>query len=320
MFQENFLFGVGLDNYGSYFKEYRSVLYPLKYGFNLTSTNAHNGVIQQFATGGIFVGALNLAIIILIAFRGFKALRAATGEKRIILGTLMAAWAAYQAQSFISIDNIGISIWGWVLGGAILGLSVEILQDDRNAEASKKANISIYDFRQQIYSSVIAAIAAIFIVIFYRGESAIFKQRAAFNPTDTAQKAVYFELASKTINTPLIDQQYKIMTASYLGGMGFTAEGLNLLIDLHAEDPRNLDTLTLLAYFNQQLGKFPEAIDYRKKIAKLDPWNAENYLAMGRYYKELNDKVNMQITLDKILSFASNDPIAAAAKSELVLQ
>ena len=110
------------------------------------------------------------------------------------------------------------------------------------------------------------------------------------------------------------------MTASYLGGMGFTAEGLNLLNDLHAEDPRNLDTLTLLAYFNQQLGKFSEAIDYRKKIAKLDPWNAENYLAMGRYYKELNDKVNMRITLDKILSFASNDPIAAVAKSELVLQ
>jgi O-antigen ligase len=48
MFQEHPWFGIGLDNYGAYFKEFRSVLYPLKYGFNLTSTNAHNVVIQQF--------------------------------------------------------------------------------------------------------------------------------------------------------------------------------------------------------------------------------------------------------------------------------
>jgi O-antigen ligase len=320
MFQEHFLFGVGLDNYGSYFKEYRSVQYPLKYGFNLTSTNAHNVFIQQFATGGIFVGALYLAIVILIALRGFKALRMVSGEKRLILGTLISAWIAYQAQSIISIDNIGISIWGWVLGGAILGLSIEILQDGREIGSSVKPKNSTYDFRQQILSSIFVGIAAIFVVIFYRGESAIFQQRAAFNPSNSAQNQIFHQLAIKTINTPLIDDQYKVMTASYLGGMGFTTESLDLLNKLYTNDPRNLDTLTLLASFNQQLGKYQEAINYRKQIAKLDPWNAENYLVLGRYYKQLGDKTNMQITLDKILSFASNDPIAATAKSELTPQ
>jgi cytochrome c-type biogenesis protein CcmH/NrfG len=93
-----------------------------------------------------------------------------------------------------------------------------------------------------------------------------------------------------------------------------------LLNKLYTNDPRNLDTLSLLASFNQQIGKYQEAINYRKQIAKLDPWNAENYLVLGRYYKQLGDKTNMQITLDKILSFASNDPIAATAKSELTPQ
>jgi tetratricopeptide (TPR) repeat protein len=110
------------------------------------------------------------------------------------------------------------------------------------------------------------------------------------------------------------------MTASYLGAMGFPNESMDLLNKLYAADPRNLDTLNLLASFNQQLGKYEEAINYRKQIAKLDPWNAENYLVMGRYYKELGDKANMQITLDKILSFASSDPIAATAKLELTPQ
>jgi O-antigen ligase len=320
MFQEHFLFGVGLDNYGSYFKEYRSVQYPLKYGYNLTSTNAHNVFIQQFATGGIFVGALYLAIVILIAVRGIKALRVVSGEKRIILGTLISAWIAYQAQSIISIDNIGISIWGWVLGGAILGLSIEILQDGRELQSSTKLKNSTLDFRQQIFSSISVGVAAIFVVIFYRGESAIFQQRAAFNPSNSAQNQILHQLAIKTINTPLIDDQYKVMTASYLGATGFLTESMDLLHKLYANDSRNLDTLNLLASFNQQLGKYEEAINYRKQIAKLDPWNAENYLVMGRYYKELGDKANMQITLDKILSFASSDPIAATAKLELTPQ
>jgi O-antigen ligase len=320
MFQEHFLFGVGLDNYGSYFKEYRSVQYPLKYGFNLTSTNAHNVFIQQFATGGIFVGALYLAIVILIAVRGFKALRVVSGEKRIILGTLMSAWIAYQAQSIISIDNIGISIWGWVLGGAILGLSIEILQDGREIQSPTKIKNSTYDFRQQIFSTIFVGIAAILVVIFYRGESAIFQQRAAFNPSNQTQSQIFHQLAVKTINTPLIDDQYKVMTASYLGGMGFPTESIDLLNKLYSKDPRNLDTLTLLASFNQQLGKYQEAIVYRRQIANLDPWNAENYLVLGRYYKQLGDKNNMQLTLEKILSFASSDPIAATAKSELTSQ
>ena len=320
MFQDNPFFGVGLDNYGAYFKEYRSVLYPLKYGFNLTSTNAHNVVIQQFATGGIFVGALYLAIVFLIAIRGIKALRKATGDKRVILGTLFAAWIAYQAQSVISIDNIGISVWGWVLGGAILGLTIEINKNDQNSLNLQNLKSSNFDFRQPILSSALFAVTAIFVVIFYRGESAIFQQRASFNPSNSAQAGIFHELAKKTINTPFVDQQYKIMTASYLGGMGFTEESMKLLSEMHSSDPRNLDTLILLAAFNEQLGKYQVAIDFRNEIAKLDPWNAENFLVIGRNYKALGDKVNMQKALDVILSFASSDPVATSAKSELVLQ
>jgi hypothetical protein len=55
MLQDNLWFGVGLDNYGTFFKQYREVGYPLKYGYSLTSTNAHNVFIQHFATGCLLV-------------------------------------------------------------------------------------------------------------------------------------------------------------------------------------------------------------------------------------------------------------------------
>jgi hypothetical protein len=35
--------------------------------------------------------------------------------------TIFAAWIGFQAQSLISINVIGLSVWGWVLGGLIFG-------------------------------------------------------------------------------------------------------------------------------------------------------------------------------------------------------
>jgi len=38
-------------------------------------------------------------------------------------------WACYQAQSIVSINQIGIAIWGWILGGLVLGYKPK---DDSN--------------------------------------------------------------------------------------------------------------------------------------------------------------------------------------------
>ena len=53
MFRENTFFGVGIDSYGSYFRLYRDPNFPVRYGYDLTSNNAHNVPIQMFATGGM---------------------------------------------------------------------------------------------------------------------------------------------------------------------------------------------------------------------------------------------------------------------------
>ena len=64
MFKSEPFTGVGVDRYGAYFKEFREVGYPLKYGFEINSSNAHNTFIQLFATAGIFVGTIYLILTI----------------------------------------------------------------------------------------------------------------------------------------------------------------------------------------------------------------------------------------------------------------
>jgi tetratricopeptide (TPR) repeat protein len=155
------------------------------------------------------------------------------------------------------------------------------------------------------------------VLFLQRGESAIFQQRAAYNPAVPAQKEIFFQLATKTINTPLIDLQNKVITATYLHGMGYKSEAVALLEDLHAEDPNSLDTLTFLASYYEMTGEINKALAMREKIAVLDPWNANNYLQMAFNYKFISDEANKKLYLDKAYSFAPNDENVIKAKLEL---
>jgi len=323
MFRDNPWFGVGLDNYGSFFKEYREVGYPLKYGYSLTSTNAHNVFIQHFATGGIFVGTIYLILTAFVFWRGIVSLRKFEKDDRVLRSVFFIAWLAFQAQSLISIDNIGISIWGWVLGGVVVGLSVAPVNEQINIQQVKRQNLARKDqlgLVQPLISTFLTALTLILVVFLYRADSAMFQQRAAYNPAAPAQRDVFYQLAQKSIKAPLQDLQYKVMTATYLHGMGFQQEALSLLEQLNLEDPYNLDALTFLASFYENLDQVDKALLAREKMAKLDPWNAANYLQMAFNYKFLGNKVQQQNYLDKVLSFAAADPIVFKAVPELTSQ
>jgi tetratricopeptide (TPR) repeat protein len=115
-----------------------------------------------------------------------------------------------------------------------------------------------------------------------------------------------------------LEPSYKIATGSYLVGSGFIDEGMKALTEVAESDPRNLDALMYLAEFNQQTNNLNKANQFRLQIAKYDPWNAANYLQLGRNYKALGDLENMNKMREKINSFASKTQEATQANSELI--
>lgn len=319
MLKNNFFTGVGLDRYGAYFKQYREVGYPLSYGFDITSSNAHNVPIQLFATGGFLVGIAYLVFTIFVFITGFKSIIKSTGSLKFIIATVFAGWLAYQAQSLVSIDNIGISVWGWLLAGAVIGLSAE-LYDDSQGKGSENSRIKSnkINLQQPLISGALSIIAIVLVTNLYRGEVNMFDTRTRYNPAVEANRAPLHEYALKTINSKLVEPNYKMMSASYLITTGFTDEGFSELVKVNKADPRNLDCLTLLADFSEQLGRIPDAIIYRQSIIGLDPWNASNYYKLGVYYKSQGDFSKMQEMRDKVLSFAANTEIGKSTIQELV--
>jgi O-antigen ligase len=316
MFTDNPLTGVGFDRYGAYFKDYRDLTYPLKYGFNITSSNAHNLPIQMFATGGFFVGLAYLALTLYILFVGIKSIKNSTGNNRLLIASIFSSWLAYQAQSIISIDNIGISIWGWLLGGAIIGLSIAT-NTNINMNSSRKARKNDLSLVQPIVSMTFSILVVLLISTLYRVEVNMFDTRARFNPQVQELKQPLIEFSEKTLSTNLLDPNYKVIVATYLIEAGFIDRGVTALKEVHLADPQNFDALFYLAEFYQKSGDASQSRIYREKISEIDPWNSYNYLQLGIIYKSLGELDLMDDMLSKIRSFDSVSSESKSASTEL---
>lgn len=320
MFKSHPLLGIGIDRYGAYFLEYRDVGYPLNYGFTITSSNAHNLYLQFFATGGILLGISYLFLTAWVLFRAIQGLRNNSGEDRIILGGIFCAWISYQAQAFVSIDNLGLAIWGWVLGGAVIGLSAKTSSDAISEREIYKTSINRIDLKRVGISGTATLLCLVVVVFQYRVENYTFKASGMVEGRDQASIKLYRDTQLKVIQAPLVDPTYVLRAGSNLVQFGLSQDGYSAILDVHNRDPRNMDALVNLAIYHEFKGELKQAVHFREKIAILDPWNAPNYLQLGRNYKKLEDFELSRKMFEKVISFATGDnggPISQQAIKEL---
>jgi hypothetical protein len=117
---EHLFTGVGFDSFGDWYRRTRSAQALITPGVNVTVNTAHNVVIDLFAFGGL---PLVLAYLLIICLTIKRMISTFVSLKKYdpVFVALSVAWIGYQAQSVISINQLGLAIWGWVLSGAIIG-------------------------------------------------------------------------------------------------------------------------------------------------------------------------------------------------------
>ncbi len=112
--------GVGMDAYGDWYRRVRSVEAATNMpGLNTVTNAAHNVWLDLFAYGGLPLLLAYLLILSLGALAIFKIARRNRGYDFIFV-ILTSVWACYHLQSIISINQVGLAIWGWVLTGALV--------------------------------------------------------------------------------------------------------------------------------------------------------------------------------------------------------
>jgi hypothetical protein len=111
--------GVGMDTYGDWYRRLRDDQALINPGPNTISNAAHNVVLDQLAFGGWPMFIAYIAILIVVAISIIKVTIRSREYNFTFIG-LATAWICYQVQSIISINQIGLAIWGWLLGGALI--------------------------------------------------------------------------------------------------------------------------------------------------------------------------------------------------------
>ena len=117
------LTGVGFDTYGDWYRRARDTQALVMPGPNTTTNAAHNVPFDVLAFGGWPLFLSYIAILLLSVIAIVKVtMRARTYDGVFV--TLTTAWVCYQLQSIISINQIGLAVWGWLFGGALIAYEV----------------------------------------------------------------------------------------------------------------------------------------------------------------------------------------------------
>ena len=146
--------GVGFDTYGDWYRRARSASAMILPGPTTVSNSAHNVNIEIFASGGLTLLIPYLALIVYAAYLSARTIIRIKSYNATYF-MIFTAWVCYQSQAIISINQIGVAIWGWVLTGALIGYSRlllasgegEVLTTPRSSKArqmSKDASVTIF--------------------------------------------------------------------------------------------------------------------------------------------------------------------------------
>ena len=125
-------FGVGMDGFGDWYRRSWS-------GVSGVTDTAHNIPLDIGASGGSPLLLLHLAIIGAALLSIIKIVKR-KDEFNVYFAAIVAAWVAYQAQSLISINQLGLGVWGWSLTGLIIGYEINsrIPEQVENQKVARK--------------------------------------------------------------------------------------------------------------------------------------------------------------------------------------
>ena len=312
------LFGVGSDRYGSFFREFRESDYVLRYGYDITSSNAHNVILQLFSTNGIIVGLIYISLLSFIFIYSLKKLKSSSDLDFLVILGLFSAWIGFQSQAFISIDNPGISIWGWVIGGLLAGYTPK-----KSDGVNKSARINPYAKNNQVtqinifqvLTSMLFLIPALYIgFLLYRSENDAWIARSEFSLANVKSLE---KRSNSVVQNPLSDPLLKLKVATYLFDRNLDSTSVEIMQKLLVNDPRNVDILRVMSIVSNKNQEIESEIRLREKIIELDPWDATNYLQLLKLYKGVGELSSANLMLAKINSFASGSDISIQAEGFL---
>jgi O-antigen ligase len=259
------IFGVGMDSYGDWYRRSRTLAATLRRGPEITSNAAHNVFLDISSYGGFPLLIIYVALMALVVVSAIKVLKRSKGFNPVFVG-LVGGWVAFQAQSIISINQIGLALWGWVLSGLIIGYEI----NTRNAailetvvKKGRVAGKSAQTSAGSVVALFIAFVLGVLVGMPPYVASAKYKSALETSNPKVIQDAAYI--------WPL-DYSRMIQVAGTLNDNKLEAQGLEVALDAVEKFPDNYSVWeTLDSMKNATPDQKAQALAQMKRLDPLNP-------------------------------------------------
>jgi O-antigen ligase len=261
---DNPIFGVGLDSYGDWYRRSRTIEATLRRGPDVTSNAAHNVFLDISAYGGFPLLLIYIALMVLVLVSAVKVIKRSDSFNAGFVG-LVAGWVAFQAQSIISINQIGLALWGWVLSGLIIGYEINT-RNGENVVEKKSAKSSSKPAQASAGTTLAMFIGLIVgVLIGMPPYLASAKYKGALetsNPTVIEQAAYIWP----------VDPSRMIQVATTLNQNKLEEQGLKVALDAVERFPDNYGAWSTLNSMNKATeAQKTQAVAQMKRLDPLNP-------------------------------------------------
>jgi hypothetical protein len=262
--------GVGMDSYGDWYRRARDTQAMILPGPNVVTNAAHNVPLDLLAYGGIplfaafiFIFALSTIAVIRIVLRSREYDWVGVG--------LVVGWTCYHVQSIISINQIGLAIWGWIFNGAVIAYerSTRTSNTPEVETVAKKSSKLIKNSQVISPQLVFGLSGAIGFILAFPAFNSDYQYRKALatSQAPAVQKALEPSFMTPT-NSRFLAEVAGVFESSKIPVLGhkYALEGV-------AHNPDYFDAWrTLYAMSNATAEEKAEA---KKNLIRLDPLNQE---------------------------------------------
>jgi hypothetical protein len=262
--------GVGMDSYGDWYRRARDEQAMILPGPSIVTNAAHSVPLGLLAYGGwplflsfIFIFSLSLIAIVRITLR--------SREFSWVTVGLIGAWTCYQVQSLISINQIGLAIWGWITMGALIGYekvtrtNTEVGGTAKDLKSKKRKQGSDVFSPQLIFG--IGGLVGLFIVLPAFSADATYKSAVNAGQLPSLEKALTPGYLTPS-NTYALGSAVELLINSKLDDLAYKYAKIGVDFNPQAHDAWRM------LYYTPTVSPEDKALA-KAKLTELDPLNEE---------------------------------------------
>ena len=263
--------GVGMDSYGDWYRRSRPPIALIDTpGISVTSNASHNVILDFFAYGGWPLLLSYLAILII----GGMAIIKITLRKKKYDGVFVAmatAWACYQLQSIISINQVGLAIWGWLLTGALVAYEFATRTSTTRTEesSSHRGRVKTRSSTEVISPQLVAGLGIVVgLIIACPPVSADAKWKSALE-SKNANKVM--EALKPSYLSPSDSQRFAQATQLFASS-NLPSQAHQIALDAVAFNPDSFDNWRNIYFLsNSTADEKAKAVENLKRLDPLNP-------------------------------------------------